>query len=224
MKCSNHPESEAVGTCVTCGKPLCTACSIMLNNHRNYCEACVNTASPGGTSRKSKILGNTAFRIVVIWCVVLVVVFVLLDIKDRRYYFEQKEESWESDRNVLQTAVNAFHTEYGYYPTNSGEGLDSPLIDEYPTAASDGIGDSCIVFSGSAGGNEKTGLVDVGNLQADTKSSSASGYGVAKNPGGDDSHYVWYVDSTGEVHSWYDVDSDGVVDEDEIDFVEGVYP
>ena len=134
------------------------------------------------------------------------------------------EDKWKYDYEDLQTAVDEFYQDHRYYPTNSGEGLDNPLMNDYPIPESDGIGDACIVFNQGIRDNEHAGLVDLGYVSSTPWSSRAFGYGVAKNPGGADGHYVWYVDSTGEVHSWYDVDSDGIVDADEIDFVEGVYP
>ncbi|MDY6834385.1 MAG: hypothetical protein SVY53_06240 [Chloroflexota bacterium] len=44
------------------------------------------------------------------------------------------------------------------------------------------------------------------------------------NISGGTGHYVWYIDSIGEVHSWYDLNGDGVAAEEEKDFVSDVYP
>jgi len=63
-----------------------------------------------------------------------------------------------------------------------------------------------------------TGLIDDGLLHEALKSMSEL------NVLGGAGHYVWYVDPTGEVHSWYDLNGDGVADEDEKDFVSDVYP
>ncbi len=38
MKCANHPEVEAVGACVYCGKLFCAACLVEANG-KNYCKA-----------------------------------------------------------------------------------------------------------------------------------------------------------------------------------------
>lgn len=39
MRCSVHPEEEAVGTCVQCGKPVCLACRTTVEE-KVYCPAC----------------------------------------------------------------------------------------------------------------------------------------------------------------------------------------
>jgi len=41
MKCYIHNESEAVGTCVNCGKFICTVCNTEING-KNFCKACVS--------------------------------------------------------------------------------------------------------------------------------------------------------------------------------------
>jgi len=49
MECCNHPDREAQGICVTCGKPYCTDCLVRLNE-KNYCKDClkkkIETDSP----------------------------------------------------------------------------------------------------------------------------------------------------------------------------------
>lgn len=37
MKCSNHPEAEAYGVCVNCGKSFCPACLVALGG-TFYCK------------------------------------------------------------------------------------------------------------------------------------------------------------------------------------------
>jgi len=39
MKCSEHPEREAIGVCVVCGRGLCTYCKTIINN-RFCCPFC----------------------------------------------------------------------------------------------------------------------------------------------------------------------------------------
>jgi hypothetical protein len=39
MKCSNHPEVEAIAACVKCHKPLCGDCRVKVNE-RNFCSEC----------------------------------------------------------------------------------------------------------------------------------------------------------------------------------------
>lgn len=41
MKCSYHPERDAVGTCVNCGRPVCAECKTMLGG-KNYCNPCAD--------------------------------------------------------------------------------------------------------------------------------------------------------------------------------------
>jgi hypothetical protein len=132
------------------------------------------------------------------------------------------EESWTSDKQVLETCVMAYYADYGYYPTNCGQGLDSPLTDNHP-AGGDGIGDACIVFSGEVMGQSNHGLVDEMYLTKAPDSSNSWGSEAASNPGGSYGHYVWYVDANASVHSWYDMDYDETVDADEMDYA-GVYP
>jgi hypothetical protein len=62
MKCSVHPEVEAVGVCVNCGKGVCTECAVSLDN-KSYCKACIavgikpQTGSTNGLSIASMVLG-----------------------------------------------------------------------------------------------------------------------------------------------------------------------
>jgi hypothetical protein len=41
MKCTNHPEVDATGTCVKCGKNLCIDCQRELHN-KTYCQPCAD--------------------------------------------------------------------------------------------------------------------------------------------------------------------------------------
>ena len=40
MNCTQHPEREAVGMCVGCGKPFCAECLVTVGG-KNYCRDCV---------------------------------------------------------------------------------------------------------------------------------------------------------------------------------------
>lgn len=42
MKCHNHPEKDAAGACVGCGKLFCADCLLELHG-KNYCHTCVQT-------------------------------------------------------------------------------------------------------------------------------------------------------------------------------------
>ena len=41
MKCAYHPEREAVGACVNCGKLVCDECKVVLTG-KNYCNPCAD--------------------------------------------------------------------------------------------------------------------------------------------------------------------------------------
>jgi len=44
MKCSIHPEVDAVGVCVNCGKAVCSTCRNIVGG-KTYCPACVTNVS-----------------------------------------------------------------------------------------------------------------------------------------------------------------------------------
>jgi hypothetical protein len=44
MKCSIHPEVDAVGVCVSCGKAVCSKCSNLVHG-KIYCPSCVTNVS-----------------------------------------------------------------------------------------------------------------------------------------------------------------------------------
>jgi len=39
MKCSHHPEVEAIAACVKCHEPICETCRVKINE-RNFCTKC----------------------------------------------------------------------------------------------------------------------------------------------------------------------------------------
>ena len=41
MRCQYHPEAEALGICMNCGRAVCADCRLMLAN-RTYCQACAD--------------------------------------------------------------------------------------------------------------------------------------------------------------------------------------
>jgi len=45
MKCSYHPEVEAVTTCVSCGKDVCILCKTLVGE-QIYCQPCADAISP----------------------------------------------------------------------------------------------------------------------------------------------------------------------------------
>jgi len=52
MKCHYHPEQEAVGMCVNCGKAICQACLVGVRG-KNYCKNCVAEIIAPDVGRKS---------------------------------------------------------------------------------------------------------------------------------------------------------------------------
>ncbi len=45
FRCSNHPEREGVGICVSCRSVVCVECSTRVDR-MNYCFRCLRTAAP----------------------------------------------------------------------------------------------------------------------------------------------------------------------------------
>ena len=41
MKCVYHPERDAIGTCVGCGKFICSEC-VVEHDGKNYCKYCMS--------------------------------------------------------------------------------------------------------------------------------------------------------------------------------------
>ena len=58
MKCQIHPENEAVGTCTSCGRPVCQECVVEVKG-KNVCRECL--ASGKGIPSKQGKDPNTAF-------------------------------------------------------------------------------------------------------------------------------------------------------------------
>jgi hypothetical protein len=44
MKCAAHPDVDAVGVCVNCGRAVCSACRTMVDG-KTYCPACATGVS-----------------------------------------------------------------------------------------------------------------------------------------------------------------------------------
>ncbi len=49
MKCYTHPDVEAVGTCVSCGKAVCTGCAVDVAG-KIHCQRCVAVGAARGAS------------------------------------------------------------------------------------------------------------------------------------------------------------------------------
>jgi len=48
MNCTNHPEIDAAGVCVACGKPYCAEC-IQIRDNRYYCQKHMEAPAPAAT-------------------------------------------------------------------------------------------------------------------------------------------------------------------------------
>jgi TM2 domain-containing membrane protein YozV len=56
MRCSYHPDREAIGTCTRCGRGICEECCVPVNG-RNVCKSCIAVmASQKQAHRKEPLL------------------------------------------------------------------------------------------------------------------------------------------------------------------------
>ncbi len=120
-----------------------------------------------------------------------------------------KERSWDSDRNIIQTAVDTWRTDIGArggnpWPTTAGQTL--------PT-----------------GGTTWKGYVDMAALTTDKYLKSCDSVKSADNTKNNctktvSGSYRWFIDASGIVTSWYDTDADGAVDAGETAFQTDIYP
>ncbi len=51
MKCYYHPDKDAVGVCVRCGKAVCAEDSVIIDG-KLYCKECSKTIGSTGPSKK----------------------------------------------------------------------------------------------------------------------------------------------------------------------------
>lgn len=61
MKCYNHPDKDAVGVCVNCGKAVCAEDSVVIDG-KLYCKDCSPSQSQK-TSEEKKLLRSRKNRI-----------------------------------------------------------------------------------------------------------------------------------------------------------------
>ena len=54
MNCDYHPDREVVGMCVSCGKPICVECKVILKD-KIYCNQCIDTGKAKVIYDKYKI-------------------------------------------------------------------------------------------------------------------------------------------------------------------------
>src|SRR5579885_2370587 len=57
MKCFNHPDREAFGICVTCGRGLCEDCSVVFNE-KLYCKDDIKKLAASIVSRPTNTKSN----------------------------------------------------------------------------------------------------------------------------------------------------------------------
>lgn len=61
MNCYVHPENEAIGTCTSCGKPICHECAIEMQG-KLTCRPCLASGKASTITKTDKDV-NTAFLI-----------------------------------------------------------------------------------------------------------------------------------------------------------------
>jgi len=82
MKCANHPEVDAIGACVKCGKGVCVVCKTMSGEEEIYCLPCAGEtfakparrpAAEGAPrpARRMLILGIALFAVAVVILIIL---------------------------------------------------------------------------------------------------------------------------------------------------------
>ena len=59
MNCYYHPEREAVGMCVACGKPICPECKVMLKD-KFYCNPCADKMFSSKADSAASVIENTS--------------------------------------------------------------------------------------------------------------------------------------------------------------------
>lgn len=61
--CAYHPDREAVGACINCGKLICDECKVILKG-KIYCSPCMNDIYLGKTAAKTSGLKAAASKVV----------------------------------------------------------------------------------------------------------------------------------------------------------------
>ncbi|AKV01203.1 hypothetical protein AKJ09_07866 [Labilithrix luteola] len=60
MECAAHPDHEATGTCASCKRTLCSACTTYDVDGKTYCEACGRNVEQNSHSIGSALLASVA--------------------------------------------------------------------------------------------------------------------------------------------------------------------
>jgi TM2 domain-containing membrane protein YozV len=61
MNCYVHPENEAIGTCTSCGRPICRECAVEMHG-KLICRPCLASGKASAVAQTDKDV-NTAFLI-----------------------------------------------------------------------------------------------------------------------------------------------------------------
>jgi uncharacterized membrane protein len=85
MKCYNHPETDAVGACVSCNKAVCSECGVEVEG-RLLCRECLAAGKGGPASSEitdnDKMMGLLSY---VITFIVPVIILLSESSKQRRF-------------------------------------------------------------------------------------------------------------------------------------------
>ena len=70
MQCANHPDVEAVGTCTSCGRPVCSECGVdaqgKLTCRQCLAEGQAGHLDPAGVSENDRMMGLLSYVITLI--------------------------------------------------------------------------------------------------------------------------------------------------------------
>lgn len=77
MKCSYHPEIDAVTTCVRCEKDVCILCKTLVGE-QIYCQPCANAISAKGPALLRTARGRLIVGVVLVAVLAVVILIILL--------------------------------------------------------------------------------------------------------------------------------------------------
>lgn len=174
--------------------------------------------------------GFTLIEILIVLAVLAVLAAVVIP-SVSGYLSRGKERAFESDRRLLQAAVDGWRTDVSHRAGNPW-----PTVGAVKGTPADNSGpvDGDYVDAGDVNSFIKiSDLVTDGYLKgADTvksyKYAPVTTYGATGVPTTSKGSYLWYVDTTGlvQAYRWDDANTDSKIDLLELtaDFVPGVYP
>lgn len=152
--------------------------------------------------------GFTLIEILIVLAVLAVLAAVIIP-SVTGYVARGKERAWGRDRDILQSAVDAWRTDIGQRGGDPWPKLSSPAV---PV------------------GQTWKGYIDIGALAtdnylkgADAVKSAHKTYNTTATQTVSGS-YRWFIGADGVVNSWYDADAGSDVDAGETGFYPEVYP